>query len=495
MDSFESEFGIPPTKIVEAMALLQPQDLNKAPEETAEAVIAHLDLPEEDQEEAQAMYAALLLNLSAADRMGKPTAFSEKEPLMAPPMVQARLSQAQEKRTALNQSVDQLNQKFWMTNGKAMEPKTPGPVLSAPMMMDGMDEGTGMEPMPMTDVNASALQALGMEMEADQPLPPDMQRLLREMKDAAQAATSGEGAESETPLKEAALASQAPVETASANSPREAKPAEVSGTPNAAAEAPAWTSPMDKSTRQEQSFGEGQGGSRGESSSSGKKESSASGGKGFQSAMSAPQPLRMEDVAAALKANPLPAAGSTAAALSMTPADNEANVRQLMNQAQYLIKKGGGEVKVEMTPEGLGQIQMKVLVKDGKVNVQMLTESPEAKKAIDGSLSDLRSSLAAHKLSMDHVKVDVVSGTNTDSQTRNDSNMNQNPQRDGNRQFWNQFQENFGNRGAREGFWDMPNLKGYRQMRRPDPLQPIDAPGVAAGRKAEGKGRGLDLVA
>src|SRR5690606_6377287 len=49
---------------------------------------------------------------------------------------------------------------------------------------------------------------------------------------------------------------------------------------------------------------------------------------------------------------------ATAPAIETTPEDNEANIREIMNQAQYLVKKGGGEVNVKMTPEGMGDIQL-----------------------------------------------------------------------------------------------------------------------------------------
>ena len=177
-------------------------------------------------------------------------------------------------------------------------------------------------------------------------------------------------------------------------------------------------------------------------------------------------------------------------------AHQDVNIRQIMNQAQYLIKKGGGEVKVEMSPEGLGQVHMKMAIHDGKVNLQMATETPEAKQAIEGGMADLKSSLAAHKLSVDHVKVDVVSGSSAGSAADNSQqSFNQQAQRDNStRQFWNQFQENFGNRSRDDGLTDAPGLKGYGAQRR-DPLAPVEGTSSASNRSVEGKGSGLNLVA
>ena len=184
--------------------------------------------------------------------------------------------------------------------------------------------------------------------------------------------------------------------------------------------------------------------------------------------------------------------GAAAAASKDQPKD--VNIRQIMNQAQYLIKKGGGEVKVEMSPEGLGQVHLKMAIIDGKVSMQMATETKEAKQAIENGMSDLKSSLAAHKLSVDHVKVDVVSASGAGSATDNSPQFQQPDQRD-TRQFWNQFQENFGNRSQREGYTDAPGLKGYGTQRR-DPLAGVE--GTTSSEKSrdvEGKGSGLNLVA
>jgi flagellar hook-length control protein FliK len=52
MDSFESEFGVPPTRIVEAMANLDTAKQAASPEETADQVIGQLDLDDQDSDQA-----------------------------------------------------------------------------------------------------------------------------------------------------------------------------------------------------------------------------------------------------------------------------------------------------------------------------------------------------------------------------------------------------------------------------------------------------------
>lgn len=511
MDSFESEFRIPPTRIVEAMASIEPQKLDESPEETAAEVIDRLDLDPEDREQAMAMYAGLLANLKAIDRsVLKPAAFTPTETAVSAPEIRERLLFAKDKRAAINHSVDSLNQKFWMTDSR-MKGAEAGPARMGvePGLMkpefasmreaaaDADDAMIGLEgpvvPASGESPSDGLSEAPAGPKGARKATPEEMKRVMAEMRAAVQQAEAenalarSAGLEGEA-SSEARLSAAAPL--ANGTNVASAKPADAAA--DATMNAKAFMVPT--APKGEGSFlggkDGGSSGSKGGGEGSGSKEP---GSLSMPTGTAAPVPLKLEDVAAALRANPAP----VAAPIAMSPAEKDENIRQIMNQAEYLIKRGGGEMKVEMSPEGLGQLQLKVLVQDGKVNVQMAAESSEAKKALESSISELRSSLAAHKLSVDHVKVDVVSAPGTDNQARNDTN-NPNQQHRETRQFWNGFQENFGNRGAREGLWSLPDMGPYRKGKSPDALRPSDEVTAVASRKAtraDGRGRSVDFVA
>ena len=120
----------------------------------------------------------------------------------------------------------------------------------------------------------------------------------------------------------------------------------------------------------------------------------------------------------------------------------EANINEIMNKAQYLVTKGGGEVTVKMSPEGLGELQLKVIFQDGKLNVEMQTQNKDIKKLVEDSLSELKSGLAAHRLSLEHVKINTVEATNADNNTQFQSNLNQSGSQDQAREQWREFQGN-----------------------------------------------------
>lgn len=142
--------------------------------------------------------------------------------------------------------------------------------------------------------------------------------------------------------------------------------------------------------------------------------------------------------------------GASVAAQSQTLAgkleeNREANISEVMKQAQYLVTKGGGEVSVKMSPEGLGDLHLKVMFQDGKLNIEMQTQNKDIKKLVEDSLSELKSGLAAHRLSLEHVKIDTVNATNADNNTQFQSNLNHGGSQEQARELWKDFQGNMNN--------------------------------------------------
>lgn len=503
MDSFESEFEISPTRLVEAMAQLDDSELLKSPEATAEAVIAELGLDESQEQKAQAMYASLLTQLQQLPPEAKTPVFQAGGGPGIQNM-QLRFEAAQDKQNVMGASVDQLNKKFWMSPQSQVSSET-----IAPMEESLSDRMFGKEPASEVSSADLELPLRNMDKVAEKfpELPPHLKGQMKEtaspallaalaakkaeMAQAAQGqASQANSPESAGLLKEFSQALRTPNETLpDAGGKVSQLKAQEATLPNQFAEQLPTDSFMQNSNENMQQ-GASQGGEKDlaqEKLLAKAKEFKAIGG--FENVLQG-NPIKADS----MNMSTITGAPSLAANTATSPGDNQASVQQLMNQAQYLIKKGGGEVKVEMTPEGMGKVHLKVMVQDGKVNLQMAAETQDAKKTIESSLAELKTSLAAHKLSVENVKVDVVNATSTDTAANNQSNMNGQNQRDQTRQFWNQFNENFGNQGRRESFAEMSHLKGYGQKRR-DPLQPIEVASKAPSRVGEGKGSGLNLVA
>jgi hypothetical protein len=107
--------------------------------------------------------------------------------------------------------------------------------------------------------------------------------------------------------------------------------------------------------------------------------------------------------------------------------DLEPSVNELMNQANYLVTKGGGEVTLKMNSvDGMGEVHLKVMMDNGKMNIELNTEDKSVKKLIEDSLSDLRSSLAARQISLEHVKINSVNATSTENNSQSMQNNSNN---------------------------------------------------------------------
>lgn len=160
-------------------------------------------------------------------------------------------------------------------------------------------------------------------------------------------------------------------------------------------------------------------------------------------------------------------------------------VPDLVKNAQVMVRDGGGEMKVTLTPEGLGEVAMKVSVKEGKVNVQMITESDEAKRLIERSLGDLKSQLAQNQLQVMDIKIDTA--TNLGKQLEQQFN-------DAQRQMAQQSLEQFrqDHQGWRRSFFEVPGAKVYKNQS--EAARDIQAPTSVASRNRGGSRR-LDLVA
>ena len=133
--------------------------------------------------------------------------------------------------------------------------------------------------------------------------------------------------------------------------------------------------------------------------------------------------------------------------LDSTNTDTQKSVDEVMNQAKYLVTKGGGEMTVKMSPEGMGEVHLKVILQEGKINIEMNTQDKSVKKLIEESLSDLKSSLASQQMKLDHVKINSVVATGTENNTQMNSNQNQsfsNQQGQGFQNLFNQSESHMG---------------------------------------------------
>lgn len=496
MDSMESEFGIPPTEMVEAMANLSDQALQASPEDTASQVIAQLDLSEEEKPQAFSMYMDMLAQLAQ---------LQQQQPKMQPAMVAAgaaavatapAILTSQQRRNLLNQNLDKMNSQFFMKPGQlplkpeasadgmlGKNPLSADPGLGESLIRDQVSLGQGMSgknpalnlkqetpefQMPQEASVGGDLSLKGLGLENMDPNSAEAKELGAKLAAlGAAAAALGEGVKND-PANAQALKAESAMN-------------QMNGAMN--------------SMKSEILAGDQQ---KDDSDSLGED----SPGNPFMVNQASTHAASAKQAGTETQQSfgaLLAGAGAMGANAAADQADNKATVQQLMNQANFMIKKGGGEAKVQLNPEGLGEIHMKVSVNDGKVGIEMSAETKEAKKLIESSLSDLKSSLGQHRLGLETVKVDVGNQASSDNknseQQSQQRQMNQQQdQRNQTREFWNQF--NDGSSERRAAFMDSPGIRAYGGTRKVEPLTPDTTSSASVKRfSGSGKGRGLNLVA
>lgn len=179
-------------------------------------------------------------------------------------------------------------------------------------------------------------------------------------------------------------------------------------------------------------------------------------------------------------------AGSVTAGGALSSDQNRMSAEDLIQEARMMIHDGGGDVKVILEPEGLGEVAMKINVQGDKVNVEMITESDTAKKLLEKGMGDLKAHLQASHLNLESIKVDTASqlGQQLEQQY-------QDAQRNQAQQFMEQFRQ--GNQDFRRGFFDMPGARVYRAQTKgtAQAIEPTDGQSSSSAKQ----GRRLNLVA
>lgn len=594
MDSFESEFGIPTTRLVEAMSKLPVEKLEQPPEITAREVIGNLNLKDSDQQKATVMYSQLLEDLKQSDisnTSGAGLAAQNEELSDVQKMIPvgAALSQSQQRiidgktrQFEINKSIDALNQKFWQTQKRPSDANLVDAANPDAIALEGLsdklselDQVLSGNSIPDSKLSDLALQRLNRNVQSGQMQNTSKtdERLLEDLSlistNNELDPNSGVSNGSETPSRYnqilAALNAnpdlyKSEMGNSSKSSGTNAAANIENNDINQLAALLASQSSSDAqfseedSNPEEQSFSEGIGSdevsvdlaaqmknlkanetqgkkvldldklqrdffsAQAKSSQAKSLRSSPSHSNSLEAKVQAdgvlkgseaikteslsndsanfhPSDLTALSLGEMLRQSKLEQQGVQATdPMSM----RDVNVKQVMDQTQYLVNRGGGEARIKMSPEGLGNLQMNVVVNDGKVNVHLQADSVEAKKLIESSLAELKTSLAAHKLSVENIKIDVVNNTSTDTATGNFLN-NGHAGNSGDpgqaRQFWNNFHDQFGQGQLRQGYLDVQNPGRSGRSGDKRPLEEVSTQSVQRKQRSDNKGRGLDLVA
>ncbi|MBW2608184.1 MAG: flagellar hook-length control protein FliK [Deltaproteobacteria bacterium] len=89
-------------------------------------------------------------------------------------------------------------------------------------------------------------------------------------------------------------------------------------------------------------------------------------------------------------------------------------LNQIVEKAALSLKNGKSQVRIELKPEFLGSVRMKITMENHLVTLRILTELPVVKEMIENNINQLKTDLQSHGLEIDKLDVTVAN----DSQQR-----------------------------------------------------------------------------
>lgn len=110
---------------------------------------------------------------------------------------------------------------------------------------------------------------------------------------------------------------------------------------------------------------------------------------------------------------------------SLKNLDNQI-IEQVVQKAQIQLKPGQTEMRMHLKPEHLGELQMKLVVEDGKVTAQFLTNNNNVKETLENNLMQLKQNLQDQGIKVEKLSVLIGGGNLQFNQGRKDESFTNN---------------------------------------------------------------------
>lgn len=443
MDSMESELGIEPDRLISAFGGLSDKELLQNPEMSAESYIQALNVAPEAQDRAQELYSKLLVDLRL--QKASKSDISKLVPMEVQSLLKEMNTPEAHPGLSAKGPVDDMTKKFFDVYPNRFGRPTEQDQILDPNLTKAVNS-------ELTSLDASLQNAEG---DSSAPVHPIHQK---------------QNEDTQSALARLALFGAAGAATSAGMEGSEA---------GMDMEAPDWLSKLNKVNASAESNVSS---IRPEARSEGE-----AGEGGFDSQSGADQFFGGAETAK----NPIgPKFSDSAAVVGLgnadVNADNTEGVESIVKNVNILTKKGGGEMKVQLNQDGLGEVQLKVAVNDGKVSIQMLTDNKDTKKLLESDLSALKVELGEKKIDLQDIKVDVQKDLrgNLEEQFADQ-------RREQTRQFWQQFKEENEMNRAMAINRGLPSYGSGRKMPT-DVIDDVQASGAYRSKSIDGR---LNVVA
>lgn len=82
-------------------------------------------------------------------------------------------------------------------------------------------------------------------------------------------------------------------------------------------------------------------------------------------------------------------------------------LNQIVRKAELMVKSNNSQMKIELYPEFLGKLTIKVMVEEGAVTAKFITDNHQVKQMLEANLGMLRQSLESQGMRVERAEVDV----------------------------------------------------------------------------------------
>lgn len=82
-------------------------------------------------------------------------------------------------------------------------------------------------------------------------------------------------------------------------------------------------------------------------------------------------------------------------------------VEQIVRKAELMVKQNSSQVKIELQPEFLGKLTIKVVMEEGAVTARFITDNHQVKQMLESNINLLKQSLEAQGMRVERAEVNV----------------------------------------------------------------------------------------
>jgi flagellar hook-length control protein FliK len=87
--------------------------------------------------------------------------------------------------------------------------------------------------------------------------------------------------------------------------------------------------------------------------------------------------------------------------------DSQDVLNQIVRKAELMLRQNSSQMKIELQPEFLGRLTIKVIVEEGAVTARFITDNHQVKQMLEANLGILRQTLENHGMRVERAEVNV----------------------------------------------------------------------------------------